>query len=137
MPEQPEQESKILQEGLQKLIFENSEVKSSLGEIIIVSTEDKISLSLIRHLRRIGEKRSWITPASLLLTVVITFLTTEFKNRVFDRETWQAVFLIAGAIFFGWFIRVLPWAFKSATESDVLKEIKKNSLTKAVNEIKK
>ncbi|GEM_PF-3931108 len=122
----------ILKEGLHKLIFENSEVKSSLGEIIIVSTEDKISLSLIRHLRRIGEKRSWITPLSLLLTIVITFLTTEFKTWIFVKETWQAVFLIAGGIFFLWFIWVVPRAFKSVTENDVLDEIKRGSLTKTI-----
>jgi hypothetical protein len=84
-------ETEILKDSLQKLMVENSKVKSSLGEIIIISTEDKIELCLMKHLGDLENKRGWITPFGLLLTVFLTFLTTDFKDTVLTMlfTLWQ------------------------------------------------
>jgi len=121
-------ETEILKDGLQKMIVENSKVKSSLGEIIIISTEDKIELCLMKHLGDLENKSGWITPFGLLLTVILTFLTTNFKEWYLSKEAWQAVFLIAGAIFLGWLIIAVIKAWRTKSVKDILEEIKKSSI---------
>ncbi|MFA5360193.1 MAG: hypothetical protein WC349_04535 [Patescibacteria group bacterium] len=88
-----EKQSEILKNSLHKLILDNSDVTSNLREIIIISTEDKIELCLIKYLKDLEEKKSWIAPVGLLLTIILTFLTTEFKTWGFSKEIWQAIFL--------------------------------------------
>ncbi len=121
-------DSKILKNGLHKLIFAHSEVQSSLGEIIIISTEDKIELCLMKHLEDLETKRSWITPFGLFLAVILTFLTTDFKEWLLPKETWQAVFFVAGVIFLGWLVLAVKKAWRIKTVEDVLKEIKKSAI---------
>jgi hypothetical protein len=121
-------ETEILKDSLQKLMVENSKVKSSLGEIIIISTEDKIELCLMKHLGDLENKRGWITPFGLLLTVFLTFLTTDFKEWYISKETWQAIFLIAEAIFLGWLIIAVIKARRTKSVKDILEEIKKSSI---------
>lgn len=118
----------ILQDGLQKIIFKDSEVKSNLGQIIVISTEDKIELCLIKYLKCLENKKSWITPLGLLLAITLTLLTADFKDHFFPKQTWQAIFIIADIIFFLWLIISSIKAFKTKTVKDVLEEIKKSSI---------
>lgn len=122
------EESEILKDGLQNLILKNSKVQSSLGEIIIISTEDKIELCLMKHLSDLEQKNQWITPFGLLLTVILTFLTTDFKEWIFPKEMWQAVFFIAAVIFLGWLLIAIRRAWRIKTVKDILAEIKKSSI---------
>lgn len=118
----------ILKDGLQKMIFNNSKVRSTLGEIIIITTEDKIQLCLLKHLGDLEEKRGWITPFSLLITIIVTFLTTDFKDWWFKKETWEAVFLLAGVFFLMWLLWATKKAWPIKTVKDVLEEIKESSI---------
>lgn len=118
----------ILRDSLHKIIFEDSDVQSNLGQIIIISTEDKIELCLMKHLKDLENKRNWITPLGLFLTVTLTFLTTDFKDWVVSKETWQAIFIIAGIIFLVWLIVSTVKAWQSKTVKEILEEIKKSSI---------
>ena len=119
----------ITKDGLKKIIFKSSQVESSLWEIIVVTTEDKLELCLMKHVKDLEDKNWWITPLGLFLTVLLTFLTTEFKSFGWiKQETWQAIFIIAGAIFFVWLIVALKKSWKAKTIKDILDEIKKSSL---------
>lgn len=121
-------ETKILQDSLHKVVLENSSVQSNLGEIIIICTEDKIELCLMNYLEDLGKKNSWKTPLGLLMAVILTFLTTNFKEWLLTKETWQAIFVIAGVIFFLWLLITIKNAGKAKTVKEVLEEIKKSSI---------
>ena len=130
-----ESKTNILQETLTKESLEKSQVHLNLGEGFIVTTEDKVKLCLIEHLKNLEKKNSWITPLGLLITVILTFLTTDFKNWIIPKYTWQAIFLISGVIFFGWLIYGIYTFCKAKTIDDVVGEIKKSS--KQISEEKK
>lgn len=117
----------ILQETINKEILEKSKVHLNLEEGFIITTEDKIKLCLIRYLKGLEKKNSWITPLGLLITVIVTFLTTDFKDWLFSKYTWQAIFLISGAIFFVWLIFAFFVLCKTKTIEDIVEEIKKSS----------
>jgi len=121
----------ISQDGLDKYILDNSEIKTNLGQTIIITTEDKIRLCLMNYLNALQEKRGWLTPLSLALAIVLTFLTTDFKKWILPKEGWQAFFLIALIIFLSWFIIALIKSFKTKTLDDVVGEIKKTQIKNA------
>ena len=60
-----------------------SNVKSDLIEI----THDKLENILLKHLKNLDIRNSWITPASIFLTVLIVRLTATF-NDSFGINDW-------------------------------------------------
>ncbi|MEI6135492.1 MAG: hypothetical protein WCP72_11000 [Desulfomonile sp.] len=78
-------------------IVRETNVHFNLGQDAIIITEDKVRLILMTHLRNLEQKKGWIVPASLLVTIGITFATTDFRS-VFGLEasTWKGIFLSVG-----------------------------------------
>lgn len=65
--------------------------KSDLIEI----TEDKLENILIKNSKYVDLKSKWLTPFSLLFTLVLSLFTTEFKDFIsISKYTWQALFII-------------------------------------------
>lgn len=122
--------SQIYKDGLHSVIFENSEVKSNLGEIIIVTTEDKIKLCLVEFLGKVASKREWLSPLGIFLTIILTFITADFKDWLVSKDTWRAIFIIAAVINFLWLIKTLKNIFISCTVEDIMYKIKESSLDK-------
>ncbi|MCD8440634.1 hypothetical protein [Tenacibaculum finnmarkense] len=68
-----------------------SNVKSDLIEI----THDKLENILLKHLKSLDIRNSWITPASIFLTVLIARLTSTFNDSLgIPKDVWNAFFLI-------------------------------------------
>jgi len=80
--------------------------KSDLIEI----TEDKLENILIKNSKYVDLKSKWLTPLSLLFTLVLSWFTTEFKDFIgIPKYTWQALFIIA-------IISCLVWLFYVVTK---------------------
>lgn len=124
-------ENKIQKNGLKEAVFNDSEVVTNLGENIIFTTEDKIRICLMNHLGNLEEKRGWLTPLGLFLTIILTFLTTDFKEWFLPKATWQAIFIILGFVFFLWLIIAIVKAIKAKTIEDILEVIKKSRISKS------
>ena len=62
---------------------------------VIKITVDKLRLIHVEYLRDMEKKKNWIAPLGILLTLIITFVTTDFKKAVFQASTWQAFFIMA------------------------------------------
>jgi hypothetical protein len=78
-------------------IIQDSAMSINLGEHIITTTEDKVRLACMTHLKRTSEKNAWVAPASILLSIVVVFVTADFKEALgFPAATWRAVFMIVG-----------------------------------------
>jgi hypothetical protein len=68
-----------------------SNIKSDLIEI----THDKLENILLKHLEKLDIRKSWITPTSILLTVLVTWLTATFNDFLgISKSVWEALFLI-------------------------------------------
>ncbi len=66
-------------------------VKSDLIEI----TEDKLENILLKHLHRLGVRKSWITPLSLLVTIILANLSATFGDKFgIKGSVWEAFFLL-------------------------------------------
>jgi hypothetical protein len=81
-----------------------SNVKSDLIEI----TSDKLENILLKHLERMGLKRSWITPCTLLVTAILAVTTASFSKRFgIEGSVWQAFFVLIALIALVWLIVVI------------------------------
>lgn len=86
-------------------IHNNSTIYTNVDQEIIVTTEDKIKLVLIKTRETLKSQRDWLTPSGLLLSFVTTLLTSDFKDSLGqDKHFWKAIFVILSAVTLIWLI---------------------------------
>ena len=99
-------------------------VKSDLIEI----TDDKLENILLKHLDKLGTRRHWLLPFSLLVTVSLALSTADFKTAFNVKpEVWKAIFILVVVVSVIWLIRDLYIRFKcrgEATIDDLITKIK-------------
>lgn len=122
--------AEISKESWQDSILDTSEVRTNLSQTVIITTEDKIKLCLLNHLKGLQEKNSWVTPSGLIITIILAFLTTNFKDWIFSKYVWQAFFNIITIAFFIWLIVAVIKAFRAKSIDDIIEEIKKTDVQK-------
>ena len=108
-----------------RLLTHATKVHLNLSQELIVTTEDKVRLCLQNHLQYTGEKRGWIAPLGILLTVTVSLVTTTFKDVGLSAYTWQALFIIIGILSFMWLVWCTYQATKVKTIEDLVRELKK------------
>jgi hypothetical protein len=126
-PQNPSISTTIDSGSIKSQIVNVSELHLNVSQDFIITTEDKIRLALDRHMDRMGQKRSWVTPFGILLTIILTFINSSFKNAGISAATWQAIFIIGGIISAIWLVRAIFLAFQSETVDDVVKQLKEDS----------
>src|ERR1019366_2704997 len=78
---------------------------SNLNKTEIRVTEDKVRIVLMEHFGSVENKKAWIAPAGILITIVATFSTADFKVAIgMDKAAWQAIFFLVGVISFLWLL---------------------------------
>lgn len=93
---------------------------------VIVVSEDKLVRILEKDRERIKRNVAWTAPASFFISLIVTILTTDFKNKWgMPAETWQALFYVATAISV-LFIIIFCFKVKKKSIDDLIKEIKGN-----------
>jgi len=93
---------------------------------VIKITVDKLRLIHVEYLRDMEKKKNWIAPLGILLTLIITFVTTDFKKAVFQASTWQAFFIMAIVLTIGWLVVALVQAARSKTVDGLIETIKQS-----------
>lgn len=122
--------TRILMGFASQFMQDTSKVYSNLGQEIIITTEDKIRLCLIEHLSRMEKRNAWIAPLGILITIIIVFPTTTFREFLFfSADTWKAIFVISGIIAVVWLARALLQARISSSLTDVVRNIKATGIT--------
>jgi uncharacterized membrane protein YqjE len=104
-------------------------VHTNLQQEVIQITEDKLRLVLSNYLTALEQRKSWIAPLGLLLTIIVVFSTSTFKDAYFKASTWEAFFLMGGFLTCIWLILSVIKAINTKKIDDVLTEIKDNSST--------
>ncbi|EJG1619284.1 hypothetical protein BT052_RS12580 [Vibrio parahaemolyticus] len=99
---------------------------TNIDQQLIQITEDRLKLILIEHTNHLNKKSEWIAPASILLTVLVVFATTDFKQAYFSADTWHAIFVMCGALSLGWLAKSLAYLRQSKNVEDIIKCIKAN-----------
>jgi len=106
--------------------FIELEIFANLNQDVIVTTEDKLKLTLTNYYKKVGKKNDWLAPFGILLTILTIFLTSTFKEFIFPAHTWQAIFILLFIISILWLISSLRYAFKETNIDDIIIELKKN-----------
>jgi len=91
---------------------------------LIVVTRDKVELWMHQHLKAMEGRSAWLAPFGITLTIMLTLLTADFKDKGFKKETWQAFFLIGAVLSSVWLIRSLFSIRPRHSVDDVITELK-------------
>lgn len=116
------QGGKIFQEEI-----EVTKIYDNLSQEVVKITVDKLRLIHTQYLKDLEEKKGWITPAGILLTLILTFSTTNFKKAVFEAATWEAFFLMAACLTLAWLVVSIQKAIKSKSLDDLIESIKQSN----------
>lgn len=109
---------------IQNKTIEITKLHGDLSQEVVIITVDKLKLILHTHINSIKERKSWIAPAGILLTIITVLVTGEFKDIIFPRSTWTAIFVITGGLMFIWLVKALWKAWHSETVQDLVEKIK-------------
>lgn len=95
-------------------IASGSVVHVSVGQDVIITTADSLSLRLIRHERALKDRTNWATPFGVFLSLLAAFVTADFKKFLgLDPPVWTAVFLLGLVISACWLLRDLVRVYKA------------------------
>ena len=103
-----------------------SNVKSDLIEI----TADKLENILLKHMSKVGVRKSWLTPLALFLTVLLANLTATFSKKFgIDGPVWQAIFILGTIVSLVWLLFIIfrIWACWKTCSLEHLISIIKNA----------
>ena len=107
-------------------ILKNLVVYTNLKQEVIATTTDKIKLALRDTEKCIQSKREWGTPLGLLLTIIATLCTADFKDAMcFSKDFWKAMFFILLLISSFWLVYTVVKLIKYWGQSNVEKIIEK------------
>lgn len=81
-------------------------VTTNLHTEVVVTTKDKISNALFRVLPKFRRRTGWVAPATLVSSLVIALLSTDFNQKLFglSAETWRVMFTLAAGASGVWLV---------------------------------
>ena len=108
-------------------LVRNTEMSMNLGGSFITTTEDKVRLAVLTHLSRMDRRHSWISPFGLLVSIIATFVTTDFKDWWLPAASWQAVYFLVGTASAVWLLYAIYCSFTAPSVDDFVKQLKAKS----------
>jgi hypothetical protein len=121
MSDQTPSKKKISLELDQELL-ERSIVHKNIGQEFIVTTTDKIKLSLLERRDILKAKTDWIAPTGILITLTATLVAANFTKFLgLTPEVWKALFIACTILDSFWLLysiyRVIKFRRKGSVES--------------------
>lgn len=104
-----------------------SEVNINVSQQVLITTKDKVNLTLSNYLKGMESKRSWIAPLGIFTTILVTLSTTTFKNVGLNAEIWRDIFIFVAGVALLWLVLSINEARKSKKIEDFYEELKKES----------
>ncbi|WP_059170228.1 hypothetical protein [Bacillus sp. FJAT-27445] len=112
--------------NLNQTLIDSSNIHAALGQEILITTEDKLEICLRDHEKILKDKNDWVTPGSLLLSLITSLLTADFKNFIGVKpEIWSALFIIGSFYCFIWLLKSAFFAIKFRKSGDIKNIIQK------------
>jgi hypothetical protein len=100
-------------------------VHSNTDQEIIQITEDRLRLALGSHLKQAEKRLAWVAPLGILLTIILAFVTAEFKPAFgLEAAVWKAIFILAGVGSLIWFIRDGYQSWNAKSIDDIISAVK-------------
>lgn len=87
---------------------------NNLDDNQISIMQSKLEKILLRYKECLGEGADWKTPLGIIITIILVFLTAEFKKLfIFDGLVWEGFFLFVLIASLLWLLRSIINRFKS------------------------
>jgi len=102
------------------------EVFPNLSQQVIMTTEDRLKICLLKNLAKAEKKHDWIAPFGILIAVITAFVTASFKDYLLSAKTWEAIFIIVGIGSGIWLLMTIRHAFTQIDIEEIIKEVKTN-----------
>jgi hypothetical protein len=99
-------------------------VHGDLNQQVIQITVDRLCLVLHRHVEKTTRSRDWIAPAGVLLSIILTFASTTFRDNILKAAVWSALFLLLGIAALVWLVVTLSRLVKAESVDDLVNRIK-------------
>ncbi len=101
-------------------------VHYNVGQQVIITTADKLFRPLSEWKRTIEKHHSWTGPVPLFLTLLLSLVTTDTKDRFgITKDAWSATFLLLTMAAGLWMLYTLvQLLIKCASIDDVVEQIK-------------
>jgi hypothetical protein len=87
-------------------LSQGSIVSKNVNQEVIVTTRDRVHLCLIKHQTNLQSRQDWLVPFGILLTIILTLTTADFKKDALgvDGDTWRALFLMGLIVTTVWLV---------------------------------
>ena len=87
-----------------------------------------LKYKLLEFLKKLERKKDWIAPLGILITIVLTFVVSDFKDKFgLTSEQWRFIAYLSLVITFVWLLNTVFIAIKSVTIDDFIQELENSS----------
>jgi len=97
---------------LDRALAEKTQVSANIGQDVIVTTADRLRISLLKYQEGLLTKRQWIAPTSIFLALVTTLAAAKFQDFILDAPTWRALYILLALLSIGWLFRTIYRSIK-------------------------
>lgn len=122
----------IVPDAIKQELLQITAVHFNVAQEFIMITEDKTYRCLREWKDNIETRNAWIAPVSLLIPLILTFVTADFKDSLgISKNTWQAVFLLGIILAAIWAIKEISIVFSrhgSPTLEELIQDLKKGAI---------
>src|SRR6266550_8301890 len=90
-----------------------STIHMNVGQEMVITTVDKLRLCLIENRDSLADKREWVTPLGLFVTLSATLAATDFHDFLLKAAVWNAIYIIGAAGCLLWLVRAIAKAWNN------------------------
>jgi hypothetical protein len=121
--------SPLAEVDLNKEVLENSVVHTNVGQEFVVTTSDKIRLSLKEYQSALKAQNDWVAPLGIFLALLPSLVAADFKSFIgITAEMWKSLFFLGTIGCIIWLIKTIYWAIKLRKISNIEYIIEKMKL---------
>jgi hypothetical protein len=92
---------------------------------IVRINDDKLKVILLENKEMITKNNNFLTPLTLLISFILTFCTTDFKDFLtVSGSTWKAFYIFCGIATLIWLLIELKNIKKNCSIDDLIRKIK-------------
>jgi hypothetical protein len=111
-------------------LTQDFKIHKNLTQDVIMTTQDKLRLTLIEHREVLNSRREWVSAATLALSLVTTLTLTSFQDRLgLSADMWRALYGLSFIMALFWLGSALVRLFRNRHKSDI------NYLIKQIKEV--
>lgn len=119
--------TKVMTDALGERFTQEATLHVNVAQDAIVITEDKVRLCLMKNWSRIESGQRWIAPAGVLISILATIVTTEFKDYYLSAASWETIFWLVGLVTSCWLLIAIVRIKRSPSIEDIVSEMKQAS----------